>query len=345
MINAVSLFYVLQRWCVSYFKPGFHIGVTTNNGVEALNNSLKQFYLKLTGSGTLASLVDTLVHEFVPDHIMTYTRLNYMYSSQYKRYNEEVPAYLHNMPRTVVKHCLLKIAASSAFQKEDIEILSGGLFSVKSETSPTLRYAVDLGALDRSPSCSCPSFTPSYLPCKHIFAVFEHTEYTWGDLSTLYRSSPYMNLDVDFLSDGAISQLGTDNKTHNPPVLLSTNSEVEESSDCDTGQLEATRKDLRESLKLLNDMSFLANDAAVLAEVNDIIVRLIDIVKRTAARENHLLLHQGQTTKRPVSTRQARQLPVRKKRKKKLKRQYSRLSISGIYLSMGINVDHHHHCH
>lgn len=280
------MFYILQRWCLCYFKPGFHIGVTTNNGIEALNNSLKQFYLKLVGSGSLASLVDTLVTDFVPEQVMTYTRLNYTFSSQYKRYHDTVPAYLHNMPRTVVKHCMSKIAASADYQKEDIVTVSDGVYRVKSETSPNIHYTVDLGTIDRSPSCNCLSFTSSYLPCKHMFAVFRETDSTWNDLSAIYRTSPYMTLDVEFLSEGAVSPLGIDDhddgQTINPPVLLCSDVNEQESPLCDTQNLETTRKNLRGNLKLLHDLSFIGNDADILTEVNDVIVGLVDIVKGTA---------------------------------------------------------------
>ncbi|KAL5013808.1 hypothetical protein ScPMuIL_008078 [Solemya velum] len=196
-----------ERWCRVHFHNGFHLNVTTNNGVEALNNSLKKFYIKLTSTGTLTSLIDILVTEFVPDLLKTYVQLNYQFCSQYKRYNEYVPEFLHNKPRNVVKHCLTRYANASSYKAGDIDfVTNGGVFLVKSESNVDEFYHVDIGSNLQLPSCSCADFIQSYLPCKHMFAIFRNTNYKWNDLSPLYLSSPYMNLDDRFLSEQQFDQ-------------------------------------------------------------------------------------------------------------------------------------------
>ncbi|PIK46563.1 hypothetical protein BSL78_16572 [Apostichopus japonicus] len=110
-----------QRWCRAYALPGFNVSVTTNNGVEALNRTLKQFYLKLTTTNTVSSLAETLVLDFIPDQLMSYTRKNYAFSSQYKAYNPQVPAFLHDRPRAFVKHCLTKISAAAHYKSKDVQ--------------------------------------------------------------------------------------------------------------------------------------------------------------------------------------------------------------------------------
>ncbi|KAK7502992.1 hypothetical protein BaRGS_00005618 [Batillaria attramentaria] len=69
----------------------------TNNGVEALNSSLKNAYLKFVGPGTLSTIVTILVREFVPDHWLEYVRANYHASSHHRLYNAKLPRYFHNM--------------------------------------------------------------------------------------------------------------------------------------------------------------------------------------------------------------------------------------------------------
>ncbi|KAL1268583.1 hypothetical protein QQF64_033946, partial [Cirrhinus molitorella] len=54
---------VRERWCRAYAPHGFSVAVTTNNGVEALNKSLKSFYLKFSSTGSLSSLLETLVYD------------------------------------------------------------------------------------------------------------------------------------------------------------------------------------------------------------------------------------------------------------------------------------------
>lgn len=80
--------------------------VTTNNGVEALNNSLKTHHLKLKGISTLTTAMEVLIQSFVLDQIMRYKQTNYIATSQYREYNSQVPEFLHNKPKAVVEHCL-----------------------------------------------------------------------------------------------------------------------------------------------------------------------------------------------------------------------------------------------
>ncbi len=126
---------VFQRWCRAYAPHGFSVAVTTNNGVEALNKSLKSFYLKFSGTGSLSSMLETLVCEFVPEQLLSYSRLNFIYSSECKTYNPAVPAFLKDRPRSFVKHCLNSIKAASSYSKEHIEVLGKESFKVKSETT------------------------------------------------------------------------------------------------------------------------------------------------------------------------------------------------------------------
>ncbi|RXN13935.1 calcium-responsive transcription factor-like protein [Labeo rohita] len=83
-----------KRWYRAYAPHGFSVAVTTNNGVEALNKSLKSFYLKFSTTGSLSSLLEMLVCEFVPEQLLSYGRLNFIYSSECKTYKPAVPAFL-----------------------------------------------------------------------------------------------------------------------------------------------------------------------------------------------------------------------------------------------------------
>uniref|UniRef100_K1RAN2 Ubiquitin-like protease family profile domain-containing protein n=1 Tax=Magallana gigas TaxID=29159 RepID=K1RAN2_MAGGI len=56
---------------------GFHSPVTTTNGVESLNKSLKHFYLKLANPGTLSTLMRVVIQDFLPDLFQNYVMLNY----------------------------------------------------------------------------------------------------------------------------------------------------------------------------------------------------------------------------------------------------------------------------
>ncbi len=71
---------VFQLWCRAYAPHGFSVAVTTNNGVEALNKSQKSFYLKLSGTRSFSSMLETLVCEFVPEQLLSYSRLHFIYA-------------------------------------------------------------------------------------------------------------------------------------------------------------------------------------------------------------------------------------------------------------------------
>ena len=139
-----------------------------------MNKNLKAFYLKISGTGILSSLLGTVVREFIPDKMKGYERLNYNQSTSHKSYNEDVPEHLKNRPRDVVLHCLRSISSASHFTAQDVVDKGDGTCLVRSEQSP-LFYSVNL----RGPLCECGAFQDSYLPCKHMIAIFNFTNYSW----------------------------------------------------------------------------------------------------------------------------------------------------------------------
>lgn len=68
---------------------------------------------------------------------------------------------------------------------------------MKSQSDPGQRtgYQVTMDNGNGMPSCGCHAWMLTLLPCKHIFAVIQHTEFSWEDLPPEYLSSPYFNVD------------------------------------------------------------------------------------------------------------------------------------------------------
>ncbi|CAM4606410.1 unnamed protein product [Leuciscus chuanchicus] len=253
--EALTILKQWNRWCRAFVPQGFSVAVTTNNGVEALNKSLKSFYLKFSGTGSLTSLLETMICDFIPEQLLSYRRLNFIYSSECKTYNPDVPTFLRDRPRSFVKHCLNSIQAASIYTKEHVEVLGKESFKVKSETTSAW-FRVELGDSERYTSCECFLFKTTFLPCKHFFAVFSHSDKTWGDLSPVYCRSPYITLDFsvaltnppitenstqeDFSSDFCVSPLPYPRKqTHN--------------SEPQSTGVGADQQRLREELKHLHD--------------------------------------------------------------------------------------------
>ena len=140
-----------------------------------------------------------------------YKRENEVVSDSYKRYDASVPQYLRNRPRKIVKHCMKRfisareIKENSITRKEDV-------YLVKSTSSNEV-YKVSLCNEFNFPSCSCKDFDNHFLPCKHMFAIFQkYADVGWESLPSWYRDSAHMVLDQEVLSN-TIDTSKSENKT------------------------------------------------------------------------------------------------------------------------------------
>ncbi|XP_048017277.1 uncharacterized protein LOC125249118 isoform X1 [Megalobrama amblycephala] len=311
-----------KRWCRAYAPHGFSVAVTTNNGVEALNKSLKSFYLKFSCTGSLSSLLETLVCEFVPEQLLSYSRLNFIYSSECKTYNPAVPAFLKDRPRSFVKHCLNSIEAASSYSKEHVEVLGKESFKVKSETTSAW-YKVELGDSEKYPSCECVLFKTTFLPCKHFFAIFRHTDKTWVDLSPEYRQNPYVTLDFNV----ALTQDPQSNEISNQEDLCF---DVFDSSVPCTGKQKVSSKSqssglagdqwhLREELKTLHDISYICTDKEAIKNASRVVHDLCETLKSCLPKEDGLVLQQQEPAKKNLRALPSRLKKVKQKTSRKRK--------------------------
>ena len=109
----------------------------------------------------------------------------------------DVPEYLRNRPRELVKHCVKKISFANSADLSAISIVKNGVFSVKSfENNESKRYMVSFGDDVNMPKCTCLDWESSCYPCKHFFAVFRKFHaWQWDALSPMYINSPFLTLD------------------------------------------------------------------------------------------------------------------------------------------------------
>ena len=71
-----------------------------------------------------------------------------------------------------------------------------------------------------NPRCSCFAWIKSELPCKHIFAIIEHTYITWEDLPESFQSHPLFNLNEDILGfNEADFALSPDSEEFDPQII------------------------------------------------------------------------------------------------------------------------------
>ena len=103
---------------------------------------------------------------------LRYVDKNQSFSGFHKRYNQSIPTYLHERPRSFVKHCMEKLHLVSDIDQTEIVLQEEKCFLVKN-------YKVDFGMETGKLSCSCFDWKKHKLPCKHIMAiiVYKHGNY------------------------------------------------------------------------------------------------------------------------------------------------------------------------
>lgn len=83
-------------WVPCYSEEYANI-ILTNNGLERLHRSLKEWYLSLKGDNTLSSTITFLIR-FVKDKTRKYMEFNKKSLITYRKYAKNVPIYLYNKP-------------------------------------------------------------------------------------------------------------------------------------------------------------------------------------------------------------------------------------------------------
>ena len=106
--HKLSLLLFLGTWeteikhCGRVYRPDDLYHCNTNNGTERLNEDLN--YKEYEGATKLLTII---IAKFIPKLYMKYVELNVRCTSGYKGYQEGIPSYLHNRPKSLVKHLLL----------------------------------------------------------------------------------------------------------------------------------------------------------------------------------------------------------------------------------------------
>lgn len=90
-----------------------------------------------------------------------------------------------------------KMELADTISANEVLSLGNRTYKVESQSDPGQRtgYQVTMDNGNGMPSCGCHAWMWTLLPCKHIFAVIQHTEFSWEDLPPEYLSSPYFNVD------------------------------------------------------------------------------------------------------------------------------------------------------
>ena len=164
----------------------------------------------------------------------------------------------------------------SAVHSED------GVYTVKSSTGSSV-YDVNI----TSGNCSCPYFLQHNIPCKHMFSIFEHTEWSWKNLPLSLTESPHMVLQTSLLKVNQSEPHSVDDDTDCVDILAGnldtvivdhkvgdpTNSDTvlsEIPTYHSTGKMLLNmQKKIRDTLAKCSAAVFMIDDISVLLAIND----------------------------------------------------------------------------
>jgi len=218
----------MQLWAHAY-RQVFHADINTNNITESINNAMRSRYLKIRPDASAFSLTEALVEVAFPEMEKRYIQATVKQMESYRKSRYPIPEYLLNRPRTVQGECLVNQEKAKAItnsmihstQQEGVFLVSGN-----PNHSPKSGYQVNIS----QGQCSCAYFTLKKIPCKHMFAVFNHfPTWAWCNLPASLTKAPYMALDETIHSTVDRGVVTDDNDAHSDSNEISSPRPVEES--------------------------------------------------------------------------------------------------------------------
>ena len=206
-----------------------------------------------------------------------------------------------------------------------------GFFKVR---SPPNVYEVHFGDSKCLPSCQCPDWERTRLPCKHFFAIFKYfPQWNFHNFPEHYRESPFLSLDKNVMFGNSTSscnpQLCEESITNhhsqnNPPD----HHELEPQEHHKPKPLyidipknkrffRTAATKCRDILNQIKNMTYLTEDVEAVEEVNDMLVTCLEKLKSSAPKSNHLILETKCYEKKPPfkNTKKYKEIPKPLKKK------------------------------
>lgn len=168
-------------------------------------------------------------------------------------------------------------------------------------------YKVFFGDNEKSlmPSCECYDWLKYYWPCKHFCAVFRLVpSHGWDKLSRGYRDSPFFKIDEEVcasvLTDTNVCHHESGDET-TVECVNDSHAELAVSCDGNKSTMSAcvrTAANCRESLRTLNDLTFLCTDEGQLRQLQQQLDELSSSFRRCLPQQDGLLLQLPVSSKR-----------------------------------------------
>lgn len=307
------------RWAKCMRKRQVLNIVDTNNGIEAQNKAFKYEYLPRSLDKSVFGISVMLVETYVPDCRQKYLQRNVRLSSAYRRYNSQIPSYLHDRPPHFIKHCLKAKFSSGDLRECDVLFVDvvKGIFSVRSSLQNSRFHEVNLA----EPKCTCEQWEKFHYPCKHFFGVFNFfgDEWNFESLPSHYRNSVFISLDNDHLevasklNEPAPSNPNVDDELlkggYHEPITVDEGdvAGVDVHADiCEQGPPKDDEKEkedekviitlrgaLQGKAKCITDLSYVVDDASVLQNALDTLENVARAMDAVCIKQEGLPLRQS----------------------------------------------------
>lgn len=253
----------------------------------------------------LLHIMTTLIISISSNKILVFLIIRYLENnarccSQYRRYNTDIPSFLHNRPSSLVDHCMERLYSVADVEKQSIKVKDNkkGIFEVESQhpNSKGHWYGVSFGDDNTMPHCECDDWEKNRLPCKHFVMIFQLID-DWGfeKLPLHYRESPFLSLDHElvFLKEAVVHDHDQDDSDD---VVTP----GEDNNDMSNTASELPRRNkytrgwstkCKESVQQVTSLLHIVDDVETLQEVNALIHQCMDILGTAAKKEEGITLN------------------------------------------------------
>jgi hypothetical protein len=221
-------------------------------------------------------------------------RLNLLSAEKAMKYNSDIPNFLINRPRNVVKHCFKRWEESRNISADSIDHCGEGQFVIKSQVPDNPQvYCVCFSSSEFPvPSCDCMDWAKHHLPCKHFCAIFRNVpEWNWDKIPEKYRNNPFITLDDDVLC--AFNDQPTEDGEPTMPLEL----EKKSKTDCKPVEIPIRINSRRSKLQseinnycqMITESSFSCKDVGILHTISTILHGTLDHFKAELCGGNILV--------------------------------------------------------
>jgi len=224
--------------------------------------------------------------------------MNVHFSDACRKYNKDVPVFLHNRPRDFVQHVSNRWTSAHDIPAANISQLDERSFRVISADSSNT-YVVSFGSSSDAsmPHCDCYDWRKYHWPCKYLCAIFLHvTSHSWNSLAADYRDSPHFRIDNDLFhsqdgvpttSPAAVTDVSDGAEANDVAAEAAVSEKHSVTPTCSSS---ASAKRCREVLRELTDLTYLSTDVCSLTVLHEQLQVALSTLKRSIPQDAGLLL-------------------------------------------------------